>query len=111
MSPIIKKPDGVIVKIYVQPKSSKNEIIGLHDDAIKIRLTAPPVDNAANEMCVKFLAKHFGVPKSSINIISGHTGRHKQIFIRHEADQRPAYPDSLESILNRIENQIQSKKP
>jgi uncharacterized protein len=111
MSPIIKKSDGIVLKIYVQPKSSKNTIVGVHDDAIKIRLTAPPVNNAANEMCVKFLAKQLGIPKSSMNIISGHASRSKQIFIRCEADVSSAHLDSLEPILKRIENLIQSKKP
>jgi uncharacterized protein len=111
MSPIIKKPDGIVLKIYVQPKSSKNEIIGLHDDAIKVRLTAPPVDNAANEMCVKFLAKEFGIPKSSVNILTGHASRFKQIFIRCATDKNPALTGDMKSILNRIENQIQLKKP
>jgi uncharacterized protein len=107
MPPIIKKPDGILLKIYVQPKSSKNEIVGVHDGAIKIRLTAPPVDNAANEMCVKFLAKQLGISKSSINIISGHTSRFKQIFIRYATEG----VSNIEAILSHIENQIKLKKP
>jgi uncharacterized protein (TIGR00251 family) len=106
MVPVIKKSDGVILKIYVQPKSSKNEIAGIHDNAVKIRLTAPPVDNAANEMCIKFLAKTLGIPKSSMDIISGHSSRHKQIFIRV-----PTAAANTETLLNRIENHIQIKKP
>ena len=111
MPPIIKKPDGILLKIYVQPKSSKNEIVGVHDDAIKIRLTAPPVDNAANEMCVKFLAKQLGISKSSINIISGHTSRFKQIFIHCATDSGSALTGNIEAILNNIEYQVQLKKP
>lgn len=111
MSPVIKKSDGVILKIYVQPKSSKNVIVGVHDDSIKIRLTAAPVDNAANEMCVKFLAKQLGVPKKSIEIISGHTGRFKQIFIHAPAGSSPAQPGNTETLLNQIENRILLKKP
>ena len=111
MSPILKKPDGIILKIYVQPKSSQNAIVGVHDDAVKIRLTAPPVDNAANELCIKFLAKQLGIPKSSMDIISGHTSRFKQVFIRCATDQSPSHPGNLETILNQLENWIQLKKP
>ena len=111
MSPIIKKPDGIVLKIYVQPKSSQNAIVGVHDDAVKIRLTAPPVDNAANELCIKFLAKQLGFPKSSMAIISGHASRFKQVFIRCATDQNPAHPGNLETILNQLENRIQLKKP
>ncbi|MGD8258840.1 MAG: DUF167 family protein [Desulfobacterales bacterium] len=82
MVKIRKNPDGVIFKVFVQPRSSKNIICGLHGDALKIKLTAPPVDNAANQMCTKFLAKLLGVPKSSIEILSGKTGRTKQVLLR-----------------------------
>ena len=77
-------PEGIVFKIFVQPRSSKNTIAGIHGDALKIRLTAPPVDNAANKMCVQFLAKCLGVSKSSLEIVSGHTGRNKQILLRCE---------------------------
>ena len=73
---------GVIFKIIVQPRSSKNMLAGLHDDALKIKLTAAPVKNAANCMCIKFLAKALDVPKSSLDIVSGHTSRNKQVLLR-----------------------------
>ena len=82
MLPIREHPEGVVFKIFVQPRSAKNMIVGLHGEALKIKLTAPPVDNAANKMCIKFLAKSLGVPKSQIEIISGHTSRTKQVLLR-----------------------------
>ncbi|MEJ2169053.1 MAG: DUF167 domain-containing protein [Desulfobacterales bacterium] len=81
-----RHPEGVVFKVFVQPKSSKNAVVGLHGDALKIKLTAPPVDNAANAMCVKFLAKVLSVSKSSVEIIAGHTSRNKQVLLK--ADQR-----------------------
>ncbi|OQX09719.1 MAG: YggU family protein [Desulfobacteraceae bacterium IS3] len=84
---IQESPEGLIFKIFVQPRSSKNAIAGLYGDAIKIRLTAPPVDNAANEMCIKYLSKCLGIPKSAIEIASGHTGRTKQILLRYGKDK------------------------
>ena len=77
-----RNPEGIIFKVFVQPKSSKNIIVGLHGDALKIKLTAPPVENAANAMCVKFLAKALSVSKSSIEIIAGHTSRNKQVLLK-----------------------------
>ena len=79
---IKEHPEGVTFTIFVQPRSAKNMIVGLKDEALKIKLTALPVDNAANKMCVKFLAKSLGVSKSQIQIISGHTSRTKQILLR-----------------------------
>ena len=78
---------GIVFKIFVQPRSSKNTITGLYGDAVKIRLTAPPVDGAANKMCIKFLAKSLTVPKSSLEIISGHTGRTKQVLLKSKNKQ------------------------
>ena len=74
---------GVKFRVFVQPRSSKNTISGLHGDALKIRITAPPVDNAANKMCIQFLAKSLQVSKSSIEIISGHTSRTKMVLLRY----------------------------
>lgn len=84
MLSIKESPDGIIFKAFIQPRSSKNVIAGLHGDALKIRITAPPVNDAANKMCVKFLSKTLRIPKSSIEIISGHTSRTKQILLHHK---------------------------
>ena len=79
----IKKTDsGISFKIFVQPKASKNSVVGVHDDALKIRLTAPPVDGAANKLCIKYLSKITGISKSAFEITSGHTSRTKHILIQ-----------------------------
>ena len=57
-------------------------IAGQHGDALKLKLKAPPVDGAANKMCIQYLAKCLKIPKSSIEIISGHTSRTKRILLR-----------------------------
>jgi len=62
-------------------------IAGQHGDALKIKLTAPPVDDAANKMCVQYLAKWLKVPKSSIEIISGHTSRTKRLLLRYKNEK------------------------
>jgi uncharacterized protein (TIGR00251 family) len=81
MLSIQKHPQGAVFKVLVKPRSFKNMITGLHDDALKIKLTAPPVNNAANRMCVKFLAKALDVPKSSLEIVSGHTSHNKLVLL------------------------------
>lgn len=70
--------DGVI-SVRVQPRASRNSITLQADGSYKIRLTAPPVDGAANEALVKFLSGALGVSRSSVVIESGHTGREKRI--------------------------------
>ncbi len=78
----IKSNDvSIDVRIFVQPRSSKNEIVGVHDDAIKIKITSPPVDGAANSLLIKFLSKKLGVSKSSISLISGDKSRSKVVNI------------------------------
>ncbi len=69
------------LSVRIQPRASKNEVIRTEDGGIKIRLTAPPVDGAANEALVKFLADLLGTSKSQIEIVSGHTSRDKVIRI------------------------------
>ena len=72
---------GVSFKIRVQPKAAKNQLAGLMDDALKVRLTAPPVDGAANKACIEFFADFFKVAKSQVEILSGYTGRSKIIKV------------------------------
>lgn len=91
------KPDGLVFNVRVQPRSSKNKVAGRYGDAIKINLTAPPVDNAANKALVAFLARQLSVTKSSITILSGHTGRNKQVMVMcKETDGRR---DAIRQIL------------
>jgi len=72
---------GILFKIVVQPRASRNKIVGLHGDALKIKLTAPPVDGAANKMVVTYLSKCLDIPKARLEIKTGHTGRQKQILL------------------------------
>ncbi len=81
---IRKTTDGVVFKIFVQPRSSKNIIVGVHGDALKIKLTAPPVEGAANKACIRFLSKSLNIPKSNLEIISGQTNRTKRVLIISE---------------------------
>jgi uncharacterized protein (TIGR00251 family) len=74
---------GIVLKVFVQPRSAQNMIAGQHGDALKIKLTAPPVDGAANKMCIQYLAKFLKVPKSALEIISGHSSRTKRILLRY----------------------------
>ena len=96
-------PEGMTVTVFVQPRSSKNSIVGLHGDALKIRLTAPPVEGAANKMCIEFLAKQLGVSKSSLSIISGHSSRTKRILIKQD-DNAPNLRERINMLVERIEN-------
>lgn len=75
--------DAIFLKLYIQPRSSKNEIVGIHNETtLKIRLTSPPVDDAANSACIEFLAQILRVRKNQIEIASGRTSRIKQIMIK-----------------------------
>ncbi|MGD9083292.1 MAG: DUF167 domain-containing protein [Desulfobacterales bacterium] len=86
--------DGVTLTVFVQPRSSKNMITGLHNHALKIKLTSPPVDDAANKMCIQYLAKCLKIPKSSIEIISGHKIRTKRLRLKHQNEKNPAETES-----------------
>ena len=75
-------PDGVVVALYVQPRASRNEIVGEQGDALKVRLTSPPVDGAANKLCCEFVAKRCGVAKRDVTLIAGERSRQKRILVR-----------------------------
>lgn len=78
---ITETADGVTFTIHVQPKASRNEICGLIGNELKIRLTSPPIDGAANKLCREYLAKLLRVAKSNIRIIAGEKSRHKTVSI------------------------------
>ena len=73
--------DEVTFTVHVQPRASRNELCGLQGDELKLRLTSPPVEDAANRLCVEFLAKQLGVAKSNVAIIAGTRSRHKTIRV------------------------------
>jgi uncharacterized protein (TIGR00251 family) len=80
--------EEITIKVYLQPKSSKNEIIGPYRDGIKVKVTAPPVEGKANEALIKFLAKEFKISASSIEILKGHNSREKIIRIGGNVEAR-----------------------
>lgn len=82
MSAVEACADGLVLRLYIQPKASRDSIVGLHGDELKVAITAPPVDGQANAHLVKFLAKQFRVAKAVL-IEKGELGRHKQIKIIH----------------------------
>ncbi len=74
--------DGrLTLTLHIQPGAKKTDVAGLHGDALKIRLAAPPVDGKANEALIKFLAERFKLPKNKVTLKSGHTSRRKVLEI------------------------------
>lgn len=71
----------IVVKVKIVPGSSQNKIVGVYDNALKITITAPPVEGKANKKCIAYLAKYFDVAKSKIEIISGKSSKNKLIKI------------------------------
>lgn len=75
------RPGGVRFPVRVQPRASRTEVAGTQQGALKVRLQAPPVDGAANEALVDFLAESLGVPRRQVRIVSGATARIKVVEV------------------------------
>ena len=75
-------PEGVIVDLYVQPRAGRNELVGLFGEELKVRLTSPPVDGAANRLCVEYFSKLTGLSRSDVIMTSGDKSRHKTLLLR-----------------------------
>ena len=73
---------GAVLSVHIQPKASTTECVGIHGDAIKIRVAAPPVDGAANDELIRFLARQLSIPVTSVRIQSGASGRHKRVLVK-----------------------------
>jgi uncharacterized protein (TIGR00251 family) len=78
----------IVLKVYVQPRSSKNEVVGPYRDGIKIKVTAPPVEGKANEALIKILAKEFKITASSIEILKGQNSREKIVRVGGNVEVR-----------------------
>ena len=73
---------GVAFSVKVHPRAKKNAIVGELGDALKVSVCAPPAEGKANEACIEFLATLLNVPRSSVTIASGRTGRKKVILVQ-----------------------------
>lgn len=82
MPPISDANGTVRVRLLVQPRASRTEVVGEHGDAIKLRVAAPPVEGEANREVVRFLSKLLGIPAGSVELLSGETGRRKVVELR-----------------------------
>lgn len=80
-TPFLAAPDGVFIKVRVQPRSSKNQVEGVVNGAVKIRLNSPPVDGAANAALIELLSKLLNIRKSAISIANGEKSRDKRVFV------------------------------
>lgn len=73
--------DDVLLVLHVQPGAKRTEVSGLHGDALKIRLAAPPIEGRANEALLRFIADSFGVPLRNVELKQGAQSRHKTIRV------------------------------
>lgn len=79
--------ETLILEVRVQPRASRDEVTGVHGGRLRIRLTAPPVDGAANEGLRRLLAKELGVPGSRVRLLAGGRGREKRVGVQAPARQ------------------------
>ena len=78
----------LLLRLHVQPRAAGNELAGLQGDALKLRLTTPPVDGKANKAVIAYLAKFFHLPKSALSIKSGQQSRIKTVVIKGADEQQ-----------------------
>jgi uncharacterized protein (TIGR00251 family) len=92
--PVQESAKGIVFAVKVQPRARRNAITGVVGNALKLALTAPPVDGRANQAVVEFLAELFEIPRASVTITSGETSRNKVVRIagmsREAVEQRLA---------------------
>ena len=99
MIPVNETAKGVTFVVKVQPRARKNAIIGAVGDALKLALTAPPVDGRANQAVIEFFAGLFEIPRSSVTIASGATSRNK--VVRIAGPSRASVEKTLAEALSR----------
>jgi uncharacterized protein (TIGR00251 family) len=73
--------DRIIIRLHLQPRASKTDVCGIQGDELKVKVTSPPVDDAANKLCIELFSRLFRTAKSNIAIISGQKSRHKRLQI------------------------------
>ncbi len=80
--------EGAVLALHVQPKAARTEYVGVHGDALKFRVAAPPVDGAANEEICRYLAERFGLRKGDVIVQTGQASRHKRIMLKRVQAKR-----------------------
>jgi uncharacterized protein (TIGR00251 family) len=88
-------PDGVRIAVQITPNAKKTEVLGVHGDALKLKLQAQPIEGKANEALVKYLAKVLAVPRSAVTITHGHTNKRKLV----EVVSATLTPQAVEDLL------------
>lgn len=82
--------DGIRLLVRVQPRAARTEMVGEHGGALKIRVAAPPVDGAANDALVRFLAEQLAVPRAAVTLAAGTSGRSKVVLVSGVTPQAAA---------------------
>ncbi|MGI2854211.1 DUF167 family protein YggU [Shewanella algae] len=95
MKAVSWEQQDLLLNLYIQPKASRDQLVGLHGEEFKVAITAPPVDGKANSHLTKYLSKAFKVPKGQIVIVKGELGRHKQVRI----ESPKILPAEIEALL------------
>jgi len=91
--------NGLTFDIQVTPRASRAEIAGVQDEALKVKVTALPVEGAANEACIKLLAKELGLKKSQLEIFAGGKSRRKTVVVKDMA--KTELEQKIESVLKK----------
>jgi uncharacterized protein (TIGR00251 family) len=84
---LAEKDGGTLISVYVQPKASKNELAGLFEERLKLRVCAPPVEGEANRECIKFFAALLGLSKSEVRLLKGASSRRKTFLVPMTMEQ------------------------
>ncbi|MCA1938086.1 MAG: DUF167 domain-containing protein [Dechloromonas sp.] len=84
------KDGSATLTLHIQPGAKKTEVAGLHGEALKIRLAAPPVDGKANDALLRFVAEQLDLPRAAVTLKSGQTSRHKVVEICGSTEARIA---------------------
>ena len=88
---------GVELQLLVQPRASRDQLVGVLGDALKVRLAAPPVEGAANAACCAYFAKLCSLPKGRVTLVAGETSRHKRLLL--EGAEPAAVAAAIEAVL------------
>jgi uncharacterized protein (TIGR00251 family) len=101
-----RTPNGVVLRIRLQPRASRDRLVGLHGAALKIALTAPPVEGAANAALLAFTATFFQVPRAAVSLLSGEKSRDKHVLIQTPTPEHLI--QRLEAVLARVDKKVEN---